>query len=104
MCPLIRGNRVRFLKPMPFIQYCILPSSLFFPEYQSVRDQFEFESFYLRSAVDHTPSDMRDMTLNKGSLLRVVNSALYPDAWLAWSVDESTGTDMELRRIPTPKR
>ena len=39
--------------------------------------------------------------LNKGSLLRVVNSALYPDAWLAWSVDENTGIDMELRRTPT---
>ena len=74
------------------------------PEYQSVRDQFEFESFYLRSTVDHTPSDVRDMTLSKGSLLRVVNSALYPDAWLAWSVDESTGIDIELRRIPTPKK
>ena len=48
--------------------------------------------------------DVCDMTLSKGLLLRVVNSALYPEAWLAWSVDESTGIDMELRRIPSPKK
>lgn len=73
-------------------------------EYQSLRDQFEFESFYLRCNVDHTPSDTKDMTLSKGSLVRVVNSVLYSDSWLAWSVDESTGIDMELRRIPSPKK
>ena len=54
--------------------------------------------------VDHTPSDSKDMTLNKGSLVRVVNSVLYPDSWLAWSVDETTGIDMELRRIPSPTK
>lgn len=73
-------------------------------EFQSIRDQFEFESFYIRCDIDHTPSDTKDMTLSKGSLVRVVNSSLYPDAWLAWSVDESTGIDMELRRIPSPKK
>lgn len=73
-------------------------------KYQSIRDQFEFESFYLRSDIDHAPSDTKDMTLTKGSLVRVVNSVLYPDAWLAWSVDETTGIDMELRRIPSPKK
>ncbi len=72
-------------------------------------NQFEISlslnpSIYLRSTVDYTPSDVRDMTLSKGSLLRVVNSALYPEAWLAWSVDENTGIDMELRRIPSPKK
>jgi len=76
----------------------------FILEYQSLRDQFEFESFYLRCNVDHSPSDSKDMTLSKGMLMRVVNSVLYPDSWLAWSVDESTGVDMELRRIPTPKK
>lgn len=44
------------------------------------------------------------MAFSKGSLVRVVNSALYPDFWLAWSVDESTGIDMELRRIPSPAK
>lgn len=77
---------------------------LFPPEYQSIRDQFEFESFYLRCDIDHTPTDTKDMTLTKGSLVRVVNSVLFPDAWLAWSVDETTGIDMDLRRIPTPKK
>lgn len=42
------------------------------------------------------------MTITEGLLVRVVNTSLYPDAWLAWSVDETTGIDMELRRIPTP--
>jgi len=44
------------------------------------------------------------MTLGKGALVRVVNSSLFPDFWLAWSVDENTGIDMELRRIPNPAK
>ncbi len=76
----------------------------FFSEYHSIRDQFELESFFVRSHVDHTPSDSKDMTLTKGTLVRVVNSILFSDAWLAWSVDESTGIDMELKRIPSPAK
>jgi len=58
----------------------------------------------VRCHVDHTPTDSRDMTLGKGALVRVVNSSLFPDFWLAWSVDENTGIDMELRRIPNPAK
>ena len=38
--------------------------------------------------------------LNRGSLYRVMNSALY--AWLAWSVDESTrmdGTEAQVSHV-----
>ncbi len=73
-------------------------------EFKSIRDQFEYESFYIRCHVDHAPSDSKDMTLSKGSLVRVVNSSLYPNSWLAWSVDDNTGIDMELRRIPSPAK
>ena len=73
-------------------------------EFKSIRDQFEHESFYVRCHMDHVPTDSRDMSLSKGALVRVVNSSLFPDFWLAWSVDESTGIDMELRRIPSPAK
>ena len=79
--------------------------SKYFPsEFKSIRDQFEYESFYIRCHVDHTPSDPKDMTLTKGTLVRVVNSVFSPNSWLAWSVDENTGIDVELKRIPSPAR
>ena len=71
--------------------------------FSTIREQFEFDSFYLRSEIDHTSPDPKDMRLKRGSLVRVVNTILYGGQfWLAWSVDESTGMDTELRRIPSP--
>ncbi len=66
--------------------------------------QFEFESFYIRTVVDHTPSDSKDMMLHEGGVARVVNCCHDPNYWLAWSVDSSTGADTVLRRIPAPHK
>ena len=68
-----------------------------------VREQVELDSLYLRSLVDHTPTSNREMTLKKGSLLRVVNTfVIAPNYWLAWSLDERTGVESQLKRIPCP--
>ena len=68
-----------------------------------VREQVELDSLYLRSLVDHTPTSNREMTLKKGSLLRVVNTfVIAPNYWLAWSLDERTGVEPQLKRIPSP--
>ena len=56
----------------------------------------------MRCHVDHATSDPKDMRLEEGDVVRVVNTTLFPSAWLAWRVDESTGVDLELRRIPSP--
>lgn len=71
-------------------------------KFQSIRDHFEHESYYVRCHVDHATSDPKDMRLEEGDVVRVVNTTLFPSAWLAWRVDESTGVDLELRRIPSP--
>ena len=71
-------------------------------EYTAIKDQFELESYYICSHVDHTPTDSKDMLLKKGSIVRVVNTVLFPGYWLAWSVDPNTGMDLDLRRIPSP--
>ena len=42
--------------------------------------------------------------MSNGALVRVVNCTLYPNHWLAWKVDPTTGNDQELRRIPSPGR
>ena len=56
-----------------------------------------------RSCIDHTPTSNREMTLKKGSLLRVVNTFVHaPNYWLAWAVDERTGVETQLKRIPSP--
>ena len=69
-----------------------------------IRDQFEFDSFYLRCKFDHSPPDPKDMKLQRGSLLHVVNTILFGGQhWLAWSVNKQ-GMDTELRRIPSPSR
>jgi len=71
--------------------------------FKTIREQFEFDSFYMRSCLDHTSTDLRDMKLQQGTLMRVVNTILYGGYyWLAWTVDETTGLDLELRRIPSP--
>ena len=68
-----------------------------------VREQVELDSLYLRSLVDHAPTSNREMTLKKGSLLRVVNTfVIAPNYWLAWSLDERTGVEPQLKRIPSP--
>ena len=81
-----------------------LSLSLSLSEFSSVRDQVELDSFYVRSLIDHTPSTSREMTLTKGMLLRVVNTFSNPNHWLAWSVDEASGNETYLRKIPTPQR
>lgn len=73
-----------------------------FTEFTAIKDQFELESYYIRSHVDHTPSDSKDMPLKKGGIMRVVNTVLFPGYWLAWSIDPDTGMDLELRRILSP--
>ena len=79
-----------------------LSSSLGF---KTIREQFEFDSFFIRSCLDHSSADPRDMKLRQGTLMRVVNTILYGgNFWLAWTVDESTGLDSELRRIPSPAK
>ena len=73
--------------------------------FKTIREQFEFDSFFIRSCLDHTSTDPRDMKLHQGTLMRVVNTILYGgNFWLAWTVDESTGLDSELRRIPSPAK
>ena len=73
--------------------------------FKTLRDKFEFDSFFIRSCLDHTSTDPRDMKLHQGTLMRVVNTILYGgNFWLAWTVDESTGLDSELRRIPSPAK
>ena len=68
-----------------------------------VREQLEVDSLYLRSLVDHTPKCNREMTLKNGSLLRVVNTFVFaPNYWVAWSLDERTGIESQLKRIPSP--
>ncbi|XP_064396525.1 uncharacterized protein LOC135343497 [Halichondria panicea] len=73
-------------------------------KFQAIMLQFELESFYIRTCVDHTPSDSKDMTLQEGGIARVVNCSHDPNYWLAWSVDNSTGADTVLRRIPAPHK
>ncbi len=71
--------------------------------FMTIREHFEFDSFYLRSQIDHSSTDPKDMRLRPGRLMRVVNTILYGGQfWLAWAVDEETGMDTELRRIPSP--
>ncbi len=77
---------------------------ILFTEFQAIMLQFELESFYIRTCVDHTPSDSKDMTLQEGGIARVVNCSHDPNYWLAWSVDNSTGADTVLRRIPAPHK
>ena len=72
-------------------------------KFMHVREQVELDSLYLRSLVDHAPTSNREMTLKKGSLLRVVNTfVIAPNYWLAWSLDERTGVEPQLKRIPSP--
>ena len=57
---------------------------------------------YLRSCVEYNPISNREMTLKKGSLLRVVNTHSIPNYWLAWCVDEETGAETQLKKIHSP--
>lgn len=63
----------------------------------------ECDSFYLKSSITYTPDDPKEMKLVPGSLLHVVNTFLYRDHWLAWSVDQ-TGLESDLRKIRVPAR
>ena len=93
---------------VPAIVYsrvCALIGFVCLAGFATIRDQFEFDSFYLRSHINHVPSDSKDMKLRYGSLVRVVNTILYGgNYWLAWSIDEATGMDTELRKIPSPSK
>ena len=92
--------------PLNYTVYCIKNHLLIyfsFVEFLSVREQVELDSLYLRSCIEHTPTSNREMTLKKGSLLRVVNKFVHaPNYWLAWAVDERTGVETQLKRIPSP--
>ncbi|XP_019855352.1 PREDICTED: uncharacterized protein LOC105313719 isoform X3 [Amphimedon queenslandica] len=72
-------------------------------KFSSIRDQVELDSFYVRSLIDHTPANSREMTLKKGMLLRVVNTFSYQNYWLAWNVDEASGAETSLKKIPAPQ-
>ena len=68
-------------------------------EFTTIRDQFEFDSFYMRCLGEH-----KDISLRPNTIIRVVNTFLYSGHfWLAWIVDEN-GTDCELRKIPSPSK
>lgn len=68
-----------------------------------MREHFELDSFYVRSRVDLPPQTHRDMPLKEGMLLHVVNTFIHaPNYWLAWAVNEQTGMETHLRRIPSP--
>jgi hypothetical protein len=68
-------------------------------KFTTIRDQFEFDSFYMRCVGDHKEASLRPNTV-----LRVVNTFLFSGHfWLAWIVDEN-GTDCELRKIPSPTK
>ena len=97
--PLLEGH-----PPLNYTVYCIKNLFIFyFVEFLSVREQAELDSLYLRSRIDHTPTSNCEMTLKKGSLLRVVNTFVHaPNYWLAWAVDERTGVETQLKRIPSP--
>ena len=84
----------------PSLSSSLSPSLLLsYPEFTTIREQFEFDSFYMRSLVDH-----KDMQLRSNMVVRVVNTFLYSgNFWLAWIVDEN-GTDCELRKIPSPTK
>jgi hypothetical protein len=74
-------------------------------KFAAIREQVEVDSFYLRCLVDHTPASNRDMVLKRGSLFKVINTSIYqPNHWLAWSVDETTRLETNLKKIPSPQQ
>ncbi len=74
----------------------------FLTEFFHVREQVEIDSMYLRSRIDYKPISNREMTLQKGSLLRVVNTCSLTNSWVAWSIDEITGVEIQLKKILPP--
>ncbi|XP_019851512.1 PREDICTED: uncharacterized protein LOC109581654 [Amphimedon queenslandica] len=62
----------------------------------------EADSFYIKSMVNHEPSTKDDARLQTGTILRVINTYLFANHWLAWMVDERTGLEFDLKRIPSP--
>lgn len=71
-------------------------------EFQNIRELVEIDSIYLRSLIEQKSSTSRDMSLQEGSLLRVVNTCSLPNYWVAWLIDEATGNDIQLKRILPP--
>jgi hypothetical protein len=66
-------------------------------KFTTIRDQFEFDSFYMRCLGEN-----KDSSLRPNTVIRVVNTFLYSGHyWLGWIVDEN-GTDCELKKIPSP--
>eukprot|EP00731_Ephydatia_muelleri_P005712 Em0002g1888a len=74
-----------------------------YSRYTSLKDQVECDSFYLKSTISYTPEDPKEMKLQPGSLLHVVNTFLYREHWLAWAVDQN-GLESGLRKIHIPAR
>ena len=69
------------------------------PEFTTIRDQFEFDSFYIRCVGEN-----KDISPRPNTVIRVVNTFLYSGHyWLGWIVDEN-GTDCELKKIPSPSK
>ena len=62
----------------------------------------EADSFYIKSMINYEPSTRDDARLQTGTIMRVINTYLFANHWLAWMVDERTGLEFDLKRIPSP--